>query len=543
MPDPIALRRGRFLACMALASMAACTEPGLDGVELEPVPDHPPHHAAFSINKDVDILFVIDDSSSMAEEQRALASAFGRLVEVLERPDVAANYRIGITTTDNGNPWCTTTTPEAGSLRASSCRSRLEGFAGDGDGMVDPATHACTESCPAEWADIEIQPTAVLGSDERRPRPWIESVEGRTNLPEGLGTTQALQCLGPQGIGGCGFEAPLESMWKALWRARTEDDPAYGFIRSNAVLSIVHVTDEADCSYDVAWESMFLPEGNRVFWSDADAEAPTSAVCWNAGVACEGTSPYTDCRSVDRDVDGNEVDPRDADELAVLHPVSRYVDLLQELEDVKQVITPDQQVLVSVIGGVGLDGGVTYRDAADPGFQRDFGIGPGCDGPSGSAVPPVRLRELAEAFQVDTDRTMFSSCEGDYSAALAAIGEAIAAQIQPACMPACVADTEPSTPDVVEPSCTFSQESPRPDGSFEVREVPLCEDGDALPDGHDVCWTPLVGDERSDFCADVGFNLELRIVRRTGVPAPGGTAIVGRCELSPDKRADCPDLP
>jgi hypothetical protein len=66
----------------------------------------------------------------------------------------------------------------------------------------------------------------------------------------------------------------------------------------------------------------------------------------------------------------------------------------------------------------------------------------------------------------------------------------------------------------------FTQQAPRSDGSVEELEVPPCEPGDALPDGDDVCFVTLVGDERSDFCTEAGFNLELRFVRREGVPAP-----------------------
>ncbi len=538
-------RRVRFVgACVALWSSSACTDRMVD--EPEPGGWGPePDTTVLFMPQQVDVLFVVDNSGSMAEEQIALASAFEAFIEVLERPWLAIDYRIGITTTDNGNPWCGSTGPEAGRLRLTSCRSRPSEFVFDGATTLEKTEEACYDLCPAQWTDIEITPTAVDGSDEVRPRNWIESSPGRTNLPEGLTTTQAFQCFGPQGIDGCGFESPLESMWKATRRSQDQTDPDYGFIRANAILSVVHVTDEADCSYNSDWESIFLPSGNRVFWSDTDAASPTSAVCWNAGVACEGEGPdYDDCYAVDLDVDGNEISAEDADDLAVLRPVSRYVDVLQDIEDQNQMIFPDRQVLVSVIGGVGADGGVTYQDAVDdPQLQLDFGIGPGCASASGTAVPPARLRELAGAFQVGDDRNMFSVCESDYSAALAAIAEGIVGQIRPHCMPICVADVDPSTPEVLDPSCSFTQETRAPDGSLERLDVPPCESGDALPEGYDVCFTTLVGDERSETCADYGFNLELRFARRTGAPVPRGTAIEVECEASQSTETDCPGLP
>jgi hypothetical protein len=154
----------------------------------------------------------------------------------------------------------------------------------------------------------------------------------------------------------------------------------------------------------------------------------------------------------------------------------------------------------------------------------------------------VRLQELAEAFQVGDDRNMFSICRDDYSPVLAAIAEGILEQFPPACMPACVADSDPST-EALEPSCTFAEETPEADGSFSRVDMPECEPGDAIPEGYDLCYVTLVGDELGERCDDYGFNLELRFVRREGVPLPAGTAIVGNCELSDDKRTDCPDLP
>lgn len=63
----------------------------------------------------VDMLFLIDDTRSMAEEQAALASSFGGLVEELDASELA--WHLGVVTTDalrddagvlQGNPWIIT---------------------------------------------------------------------------------------------------------------------------------------------------------------------------------------------------------------------------------------------------------------------------------------------------------------------------------------------------------------------------------------------------------------------------------------------------
>jgi hypothetical protein len=535
-------------AAMAVGLAGACSDYPVDPIAHGSCVQDP--QASFPLaqepNDDVDILLVIDDSASMADEQETLAANLARLIDVLERPEVAVDYRIGIVTTNHGNPLCESTTPEEGALQLRSCRAHLEDFVGEGDGSpLTDATEVCTAACPEPWAEITTLATATDDDASPRPRPWIERTAGHTNLPAGLDSAQALQCLGLQGIGGCAFESPLEALRKAVERSFTDGDPAFGFIRDHASLLVVLVTDEDDCSHHPDWESMFLPEGDRTFWSDPSAPMATSAVCWNAAVACTGLADgrYEECHAVDRDADGNPVAQDDADALAVLRPLSRYEDLLQEIEDRKRQLFPDQEVRVSLLAGVNSDGSVTYDDPGlDPAFEQEYGIGPGCLSQSGRATPPVRLRELAEAFQDGEDRSAYSIYDDDYTPVLEVLAGSLAAQVRPACVPACVADTDPFTPDVLDPSCVLTQDVPDHFEAFDDEVVPPCEANAALPSGHDVCHVPLLGEDRSDFCQDHGYNLEFQLVRREGVWVPPGTTIEATCALSTCTTTDCPDL-
>jgi hypothetical protein len=69
------------------------------------------------LQRAVDILFVIDDSGSMGDEQGVLASNFPAFLELLDKEHFGASYRIGITTT-----------AAVGKLELSSCRGRLVDF-------------------------------------------------------------------------------------------------------------------------------------------------------------------------------------------------------------------------------------------------------------------------------------------------------------------------------------------------------------------------------------------------------------------------------
>lgn len=486
----------------------------------------------------VDILFVVDNSGSMGEEQGMLASAASTLVDALDA--LGADYRIGFTTTDNGNPMCSGTTPEGGTLTLSSCRSRLDEFVFDG---TNPPLNKQDEACNAVCSHDEIMviPTTTADDPTPKPHPWLEGFGGASNVEGGVPMAEAFACVAPQGIVGCGFESHLESMYKAFKRAEDSLQTSYGFLRKDAAMVTVFVSDEVDCSYRADYDSIFLPEGDRAFWSDPAAAFPTSAVCWNAGVTCTGgPGTYDECHSENKDELGNATGPG----TAVLHPATRYIDLLQGYENQKKQINPDQEVLVAAISGVptGYEDGqdLVYQDTADAQFQLDYGIGPGCSSAVGLALPPVRMREVAEAMQVD-GRNLYSVCASDYAPAFGAIADAIAEQIPVGCVPHCVADIDPAT-ETLEHDCAVQEEVPTDVGPV-TNEIQACDVDITAgtwdwPGAENVCWrarsdasglTPSVIDDLDPRCSDRGFNLELVVERRPGFPAVPGTVVRATC--------------
>ncbi|MFO7565556.1 MAG: hypothetical protein R6X02_23135 [Enhygromyxa sp.] len=343
----------------------------------------------------------------MANAQQNLAANAPALVNPLE--DAGIPWRLGVTTTDNGNPRCTGTSPEGGILVMSSCRARLSDFELDG---LDVGDLSCQDACGVD--SLGVLPTATEVDATVKPRKWLESVNGETNVSVPI--YDALACMLPQGINGCGFESQLESAYLAVARAQSSQEDNWGFLGADSLLVVIFVSDEADCSYNKNFGEIF--EGNKTFWSDPSAAAPTSAVCWNAGVECIGDpSGYDSCLPANKDVNGAITnDPGKA----VMQPIERYVDGLQ---------TDIGPVLVFGILGVSSDGSVAYADAVDPAFQKDYGIGPGCMAqvPLGqpiTAVPPVRM--LAVMDELGGANMAFSICDSDYSPALSAMGKKIA---------------------------------------------------------------------------------------------------------------------
>lgn len=499
----------------------------------------------------VDLLLVIDNSGTMGTKQARLARDLSVLITLLDTHQ--ASYRIGFTTTDNGNPWCPAgiTTPERGGFVLSSCTTRLDDFLFN-NGDVDVRDIACNDLCKLEGVALEVLPTTTQFDTQPNVRPWLQKGPEGQNLPQSTSFVDAARCFVPQGINGCGFESPLEAMYLALMRAATDIEPSHGFLRDDANLVVLFLTDEVDCSYNQESRTIFLPDGNRVFWSDPMSSFPTSAVCWNAGVRCTGDpSGYEDCTAADLDINGNSTSEEGA---AVLHPLSRYVGLLQSLESQKKQVDPALEVRVGLIAGFTPDGNAFYADvgATDPEFQASFGIGPGCTSDSEVALPPVRLRQIESTFPGATG----SICAGDLTPPLAALGNRILGAPRQFCFQGCVMDAHAETA-ALDPDCTVAEI----DSAQQETVLPECSRGldgaylidtlsgtHAVPAGHEACFvlradasaaTSDPADDAGEHCLQQDRNLEILVVRSLVAPAQPGTQVKVTCKTLVPPPAPC----
>ena len=415
---------------------------------------------------EIDLLFVVDNSGTMGEEQLNLAANFPLLVEKLENLEDADGTRVNpsvnimVTTTDMGHPLCTPFqkadyTPRQGAPVYEGCNARINRFTGLEEEDPTVITEACTQNCPTDVAPGQ---------------PFIHFDVGGSNVPnDDVG--RALSCIGPQGIDGCGYEAPLESMLQAINPTSCWNDPKQdrcdeteewaslnkGFLRDGATLAVVIITDESDCSVTPPGGFSYFTQDDS-YWAinpETEGKQASSAVCWNAGVECE-------------DADGDGVyESCSADSSAgALHSVDRYVTYLQWLREEQ-----NKEVIMLGILGVPpvtahsedppfepIEGGLAaleYRDWVDGEFDgTDMGgdilpgewaegvtadtkrfqfgdIGPGCTGQdgdgnfTGQAIPPVRVREVCESLNyTDEDDVeqirccVESICSTDFSPAI-----------------------------------------------------------------------------------------------------------------------------
>lgn len=157
----------------------------------------------------MDLVFVVDDSGSMGEEQSNLASNFPAFIKILDdtksKSGVPLNYRIAVTTTGRDIDY-TVQPPFGGPIP----------FNEKGDNGAFRNKKECGGS--KRWLD--------------RGDPNVSSV---------------FSCLAKVGTGGPSVEMPLEALDLAFG-ARTADATNAGFRRDDALLGVVILTDEDDCS-------------------------------------------------------------------------------------------------------------------------------------------------------------------------------------------------------------------------------------------------------------------------------------------------------
>lgn len=347
-------------------------------------------------NPDLDLLFVIDDSPSMADKQAALAAAFPRMIDVLSQIDGGLpNLHIGVVTSDMGT-----------SASGSSAPGPAIGQLGTG-------------GCSGRGDDGRLQSTAGMTaaylSDVRENGARVRNYTGE--LRDVFGQ------LARVGAGGCGFEQHLSSMRAALTAPSNN-----GFIRPSANLAVVFLADEDDCS----------AQSSSLFGPDSGALGPLQSFrCFAHGVTCDQPStdvgPKTNCR------------PNATSSL--LDDVEPFVDALLAVKG------DPRMIMVAAI--VGDKDPVAVELRAPPGGGgAQQALSHSCmftslDGPS-AADPAVRLASFLGAFPGRS--TLTSVCSGDLTNPLGVIGQSAKQLVGDPCLDTTVLADISSEPGV-QPSC------------------------------------------------------------------------------------------
>jgi hypothetical protein len=230
----------------------------------------------------------------------------------------------------------------------------------------------------------------------------------------------SLQCVARVGVRGCAFEQPLEAMWKALapssetgggslytfaGQTRGQGDRANaGFLREDAVLVVVHLTDEDDCSMTDKSTAM-------ITLSDV----------------ATGTYGALNLRCA-----------QNMDDESVLRSTDRYVEALRALKPRH----PERVVFAAVVGvpESAIEAHATPDDILSlPELQiveqtaansvPDGVLRPSCVSAGGAepAYPPVRFVKLAKAL--GDQAVLGSICADDYAPVIDQVLDKVALQL------------------------------------------------------------------------------------------------------------------
>jgi hypothetical protein len=244
----------------------------------------------------LDVLLVIDDSGSMASEQLRLASELTRLIDVLTRgdrtpeappePDRSNKARyfnpvkslhLGVISANVGG----IDDPYGESAGINACQG-----SGD-DGRLQHSTEVARDGVVASsarefegFAESEVVIAPDPGCALEAGPPYLV-LEPGDDHERAQAVAQRFRCVARLGVRGCPFEQPFEAVYRALAPplpvgARLQARPvepdaararAYnaGFLRENAVLALVFVGDEDDCS--------ITPQGKELYDNTPNSEA------------------------------------------------------------------------------------------------------------------------------------------------------------------------------------------------------------------------------------------------------------------------------
>jgi len=378
----------------------------------------------------LDLLFVVDNTNSMAGEQQSLQAALPQFIQALTTGVSRSTWQpafppvrdvhIGVVSTDMGTV----------GFDFSSCRAD-----GGDDGRLQskPRGPDCAVSYPAFLS---------YGMD---------TSEGRKQL------ARDFACVAGLGTGGCGFEQSLEAAFKALWPSTFHDatgeavDPNpytflastpegtkgrgdvpaaqggnLGFLRNDAddpsLIAIVVVTDEDDCS---AFDTEFLKPASQLA-----SDSPYRTQDINLRCLLNKNKLYDVAARYAKGLHWLRLgDPRRVVFAAITGIPTELVDAQARAGlDFKDTVMRDKfydRVLNDP----------RMQEVIDPTTNPGLGAGnltPSCSrmdatGQPSTAYPPRRIVQLAKSF--GEQGIVQSICQDDFAPAIDAVVELIARQL------------------------------------------------------------------------------------------------------------------
>lgn len=479
----------------------------------------------------LDLVFMIDNSPSMGPKVAKLNAQFPKLLEALKDPfdGFLPDLRVGIINSDLGtggvNPGCATRTLADGTVSSFGDLGRFQM-------LRSPSDCAVTSG------------STFLEYKAGKPMNYAGEI------------SQVFACLaGNLGVGGCGFEHQLQAFEFALAvRGVGTEEQQAAFLRHNAYLGLVFVTDEDDCS-------AALNDGVFEDNPELRGEAP-SLRCATRGHRCGGLNltdagpgyptrasfvhPFTGCEArndtcpnlVDGDDEGTDTSVPTA-----CAPFKNTQRLAEEIKGLRA--DPENQVFVAgIFGWPPSDAAMAtaqYKIAPVPNPNTSdtehpivYDYWPVCYDPdhlpSPTTTDPVTgfdataagwgatggLRESAFVDEFGENGLKLSICERDFSGSMQRIGNALAKKLQNLCVDFKLLDTDVAMPGL-QPECRVVWRTPGPDPKNPAgiiytespASLPPCPAGATKGNVATDCWQLLYDTARCP------VNGQLVVVLRT----------------------------
>ncbi len=363
----------------------------------------------------VDILMMIDNSSSMLQMQQKLYAQLPLFIQSLQSLPTPPNLHLAVVSSDLGAPGDLTT--------SIGCTA-----SGDQGQFQSMPRGTCTAT------------TLAAGST------FISDDNNMPNFTDPL--ANVLQCIALLGDTGCGFEHQLASIDRALGADGLGPAPSTNanFLRPNAYLVIVMLTNEDDCSAPANTELYSLNGGT------SNLSNPLGPIgnyrCNQFGHLCSDpgsiiSPPLLPPANAQGTMAAPTLDLANCtsnDTTGLLTPVAKFVSDIKALKP-----DPDNQIIVGAIAAPATPYTVAWVPASRPtpagqlwpqiehscGPAGSYNVNPKAtqnptDGSFGD--PAVRIAQFVQAF---TNHVQGSICDASFGSSLDAVATKIGQLIDP----------------------------------------------------------------------------------------------------------------
>jgi hypothetical protein len=471
----------RRLSALALLALLGCGggEGSTPGSSLSETPNYSVALTSGTATRQLDLLFMIDNSPSMAPKVNKLVMQFPKLIDALKWPTdgTLPDLRIAIIDSDLGT---------GGAYTNNSCGPKT---------LPDG-----TQSIFGDMGRFQM-PNYPLACTFTSGALFLESKAGQpVNYGGDLSTVFA--CLATNlGDRGCGEEHQIQAFEFALAAQGVgNENQQKAFLRGNATLGLVFLTDEDDCS---------AATNDRLFGDLVDARGETASLrCATRAHRCNGrnladsppgyptTEPFTarfaDCQARTGDecsLDTDTSKPTDC------NPLRNVKTLAEEIKSLKE--SPDDVFVAGIFGWPSSAAELataTYKIApvpnpntADTAHPTIYDYWPVCYDPNHPPSNPDSatgfdaeaaawgatggLRQSAFIDEFGSNGMKLSACQPDFADAMTQIGTALTRagpSGQGYCVPTALAQSS---------QCMAHLRRPMTDGKTFVTDpgtVPLC---------------------------------------------------------------------